>query len=194
MADMAGEQLTHYRERLLRFVRSRLDNRIRRRIDASDVVQDACAEAARRLHEYERDPKVPFYVWLRFLTAQRLALAYRHHLGAKQRDAGREVVWPNFGAVSPDIFADHLAASQTSPSSAAVRAERRERLRSALTAMAPVDQEVLALRHFEQLTNQEAAAVLGLSLSAASNRYARALLRLKTVMTQVFGSCEESRL
>lgn len=180
MADEAGEQLAEYRERLVRFVRGRLDRRLRGRVDASDVVQEACAEATRRFPEF--DHSVPIYVWLRFLTAQRLALTYRQHLGTHQRDAGREV-----GA---ELLADHFAASQTSPSGAAMKAEQRERLRSALEAMASADREVLALRHFEQMSNQEAAAVLGLSLSAASHRYARALLRMKTVFTELFGSGE----
>jgi len=178
MADEAGDRLVQYRERLLRFVRGRLDRRLRGRVDASDIVQEACAEATRRFAEFDRS--VPLYVWLRFLTQQRLALTYRQHLGTRQRDAGREV--------PADLLAEHLAASQTSPSGAAVKAEQRERLRSALEAMPAVDREVLALRHFEQMSNQEVAAVLGLSLSAASHRYARALLRMKSVMTELFGS------
>src|SRR3954471_14966113 len=91
MADEAGELMAQHRDRLVRFVRGRLDTRLRGRVDASDVVQEACAEAARRFGEYERNPAVPVYVWLRFLTVQRLALTYRQHLGTHQRDAGREV-------------------------------------------------------------------------------------------------------
>lgn len=185
MSDEAGGEMAQHRERLVRFVRGRLDQRLRGRIDASDVVQEACAEAAQRIPEFQRDRSVPFYVWLRYLTAQRLALTHRQHLGTHMRDAGREVP-------GHDVLADHFAASQTSPSNAAARAELRERLSAALAAMPPADREVLALRHFEQLSNQEAAAVLELSLSAASHRYARALLRMKAIMTEMFGSGEGS--
>lgn len=192
MADEAGEMMPQYRERLVRYVHSRLDRRMRSRIDASDVVQEACAEAVQRIHEFQRDREVPFYVWLRYLTAQRLALAYRKNLGTQQRDIGREQAWANCGNVNSDALVEHFAASQTSPSGAAMKSELRERLRSALEAMPPADREVLALRHFEQMSNQEAAAVLGLSLSAASHRYGRALLRMKSIMTELFGSSGES--
>jgi RNA polymerase sigma-70 factor, ECF subfamily len=185
MTDEASDDMVQYRDRLVRFVRGRLDRRLRGRIDASDVVQEACAEASKRLPEYQRDCSVPFYVWLRYLTAQRLALTHRQHLGTHLRDAGRE-------EPGHEVLAEHLAASQTSPSNAAARAELRERLSAALAAMQPADREVLALRHFEQMSNQEAAAVLNLSLSAASHRYARALLRMKAIMTEMFGSSEGS--
>jgi RNA polymerase sigma-70 factor (ECF subfamily) len=182
------DALQRHRERLVRFVRARLDRRLQGRIDASDVVQEACAEAFQRRAEYDRDRSVPFYVWLRFLTAQRLALAYRRHLGTHQRDAGRDVPWPHQGDASADMLADHFAASQTSPSGTAAKAEWRDRLRAALEAMPATDREMLALRHFEQLSNGEAAAVTGLTPSAASHRYARALIRLKAVLQELFGS------
>ncbi len=194
MIDEAGELMAQHRERLVRFVRGRLDRRLRGRVDASDVVQEACAEATRRLPEYHQKADVPFYVWLRFLTDQCLAKAYRQHVGTQKRDAGRDISVPNYGGDSVDVLAEHFAASQTSPSSAAGHAELRERLRAALEAMPPADREVLALRHFEQLSNVETAAVLGLTLSAASHRYARALLRMKTVLTELFGFREGSIL
>jgi RNA polymerase sigma-70 factor (ECF subfamily) len=186
--------LAAYRDRLVCFVRLRLDRRLRGRLDPSDVVQEACAEAARRLPEYERDKEVPFYVWLRFLTGQQLALAYRRHLGTRQRDVGREISWNETGNASADVLAEHLAASQTSPSGAAAKAELRERLTAALEAMTPVDREVLALRHFEQMNNLEVAAALGVTPSAASHRYAKALLRLKSIMRELFGSMEDSAI
>src|SRR5262245_45180242 len=105
------------RDRLVRFVRLRLDRRLKRRIDASDVVQEAYAEAMRRYGEFERSPSVPFFVWLRFLTAQRLALTHRQHLGVQQRDARCEVPL-HCGEARIDLLANHFAASQTSPSGA----------------------------------------------------------------------------
>ena len=53
--------------------------------------------------------------------------------------------------------------------------------------MDEIDREVLALRHFEELTNNEVAEVLGLQKSAASNRYVRALTRLRTILSEVPG-------
>jgi RNA polymerase sigma-70 factor (ECF subfamily) len=176
--------LERHRARLRRMIALRLDRRLQGRVDPSDVLQEACLDAARRLPEYLRDPAMPFYLWLRFLAAQRLQEQHRRHLGAAARDAGREVSLhrgPLPGATTAAL-ADHLLGRQTSPSQAAVRAERRVRLQEALNSLEPVDREVLALRHFEELSNGEVAQVLGLDKSAASKRYARALVRLKDIL------------
>ena len=86
-----GELFAHYRDRLRKMVRLRLDRRLAGRLDASDVLQEAYLDVARRFPEYAAAPEVPFYVWLRALTGQRLIDLHRQHLGAKMRDAGQEV-------------------------------------------------------------------------------------------------------
>jgi RNA polymerase sigma-70 factor (ECF subfamily) len=70
----------------------------------------------------------------------------------------------------------------TSPSHAAARAELQVRLQQMLNTMEETDREILVLRHFEQLSCAESAAVLGIDESAASSRYYRALKRLKELM------------
>jgi RNA polymerase sigma-70 factor, ECF subfamily len=80
------------------------------------------------------------------------------------------------------VLAAQLMGRHSSPSQAAIRAETRARLQEALDAINPIDREILALRHFEQLSNSETAQVLGLRESTASQRYARALIRLKDVL------------
>ena len=83
-----------YRDRLRRLVQLRMDARIRARVDASDVVQEAFVEAARRLPRYVEDDKVPFFLWLRVVTGDRLRHLHREHLGAEMRDANREALLP----------------------------------------------------------------------------------------------------
>ena len=180
-----SEILKRHRGRLRRMVALRLDRRLQGRMDPSDVLQEAYVDAARRLPDYVRDPAMPFYLWLRFLAGQRLQEQHRCHLGTAARDAGREVSLhrgPVPGATTAAL-ADQLLGRQTSPSQAAVRAERRVRLQEALNSLDPVDREVLALRISKSLSNGEVAQVLGLDKSAASKRYARALVRLKDVLT-----------
>src|SRR5262249_51526097 len=142
---------------------------------------------------YLRDADMPFFLWLRFLTAQRLLILHRRHLGARARDASRDVSL--YRGAMPEASSAALAAQlvghHTTPSQAAARAELQLRLQDALNAMAAVDREVLTLRHFEQLTNAETARVLGLRESAASRRYARALLRLKDLLTRLGDGPEE---
>src|SRR5436309_13800875 len=184
-----GELWDRYRERLKRMVRLRLDRRLQGRLDPSDVLQEAYLDFARRLPEYAREPALPFYLWLRLLTGQRLVDLHRMHLGAKMRDAGQEVslyrgALPQASSVS---LAAQLLGRLTSASQAAIRAETQIRVQEALNSMDPLDREVLTLRHFEMLTNEEPAQVLGIKKSAASNRYVRALKRLKDILSGLPG-------
>jgi RNA polymerase sigma-70 factor (ECF subfamily) len=159
------------------------------RVDPSDVIQEAYLEVASKLDDYLRDPTLPFFLWLRLLTGQKLVLAHRQHLGVQARDAAREVSLYR-GALpeaSSAALAAQLLGKLTSPSVAAVRAELKLRVQEALNSMDPIDREVLSLRHFEQLSNAEAARVLGLSDTAACNRYVRALERLRGILTALPG-------
>jgi RNA polymerase sigma-70 factor (ECF subfamily) len=184
-----AELFTRYRERLRQMVRLRLDRRLQGRLDPSDVLQEAYLDLARRLPEYGANPSVPFYLWLRALTGQRLIDFHRQHLGAKMRDAAQEVSL--YRSALPQASSASLAAQLlgrlTSASRAAIRAETQIHVQEALNNMDPLDREVLTLRHFEMLTNEETAQVLGLRKSAASNRYVRALKRLKDILAGVPG-------
>ena len=188
-----GELLSRHRGRLRRMVALRLDRRLQGRVDPSDVIQEACLDAARRLPEYQRNPAMPFFLWLRLVVGQRLVDEHRKHLGAAARDAGREISL--YRGALPETTSAALAAQLlgrlTAPSQAAIRAERKIRLQEALNSLDPIDREVLALRHFEELSNGEAAAVLGLDKSAASKRYARALIRLKDFLASRPGGLNE---
>lgn len=183
-----------HRVRLRRTVALRLDRRLRGRIDASDVIQEAHLEAAKRLPEYLKAPAMPFFLWLRMIVGQRLMALHRRHLGVKSRDAAREV--SIYRGAQPEATSAALAARligrHTRPSQALARAEREFRLREALNSMEPLDREVLALRHFEQLSNAEAASVLGIKESAASKRYIRALDRLREILKSAPRGWEEA--
>jgi RNA polymerase sigma-70 factor, ECF subfamily len=185
--------LERYRGRLRRMVAMRLDPRLRGRVDASDVIQEGYLEAMNRLEEFIRDPSVPFYIWLRFLVGQRLQKQHRRHLGTPGRDAGREVSIYR-GAMpgaSTGALAARLLGKLTSPSQAALRAERRLMLQDALNRMDPLDREILVLRHYEQMSNVHAAAALGLNESASSKRYTRALERLREIVADLPGGISE---
>jgi RNA polymerase sigma-70 factor (ECF subfamily) len=187
-----NELFSRHRERLRRMVEMRLDHQLQARVDASDVVQDAYVEAVQRLGEYLRDPKLPFFLWLRLVVGERLLKLHRHHLGTKMRDAGREVALYR-GALpqaSSAALAAHLLGKHTSPTQAAVRAERVLRLQEALNTLDPMDREILALRHFEDLTSAEAARVLDIQEEAAAKRYVRALRRLKKILAALPGGLE----
>jgi RNA polymerase sigma-70 factor (ECF subfamily) len=170
-------------------VHLRLSRRLQGRVDDSDVVQEACLEASRRLQEYLAAPGLPFYLWLRHLTGLKLAEIHRRHLGTQLRDADREVTLHRGGLPAADSasLAAQLLGTATTPSQAAIRAETRLHVQEALNAMDPIDREVLALKHFEQLSTSEIAQVLGLSKAGAGSRYLRAVKRLRAILAQIPG-------
>ena len=176
-------------ERLLRIAELRLDPRLTGRLDAADVVQEAFLVARERLPRFLREPRVPVFVWLRGVVLDTLVDVHRRHLGAKMRDAGREVRLPD--AIRPEAtsisLAAYLVGDLTSPSQAAIREETARRIDQVLESMDPMDKEVLILRHFEQLSNDEVASVVGVKKAAASRRYMRALTRFREVVKTIPG-------
>jgi RNA polymerase sigma-70 factor (ECF subfamily) len=187
--DALGEMFIRSRDRLRRMVRLRLDRRLQGRIDASDVLQEAYLDIARRAVEYASRPEMPFFLWLRMVTGQKLLEVHRRHLQTQMRDVGQEVSLYQGALPAADSasLAAQLMGHLTSPSQAAVRAELQIRLQEVLNAMDGLDREILALRHFEELDNGEVASILGLSKAAASNRYVRALKRLKAELRGIPG-------
>jgi RNA polymerase sigma-70 factor (ECF subfamily) len=188
-----GDLFSRHRDRLRRMVQLRMDRRLQGRLDASDVLQETYLEFSRSLAEYLHNPSMPFFLWLRCVTGRKLHALHRKHLGTQVRDAGREVslhhgALPQASSVS---LAAQLLGRHTSPSQAAMRAELQIRIQEALNGMDAIDREVLALRHFEQLSNAETAQTLGLSEAAASNRFVRALKRLKKILMAVPGLLDE---
>jgi RNA polymerase sigma-70 factor (ECF subfamily) len=190
--DALNAVFTRHRERLRRMVDIRMDRRLQARIDASDVLQEAYLEVIQRLDEYLSNPKLPLFLWLRLVVGQRLMTLHRRHLGAQQRDAGREVSLfrEALPAASSAALAAQLMGKFTSPTQAAMRAERMLRLQEALNTLDPIDREVLSLRHFEELTRTEAAQVLDITEAATAKRYVRAMKRLTNLLADMPGGLE----
>jgi RNA polymerase sigma-70 factor (ECF subfamily) len=183
------ELFSRHRDRLKRMVHLRLSRRLAGRVDDSDVLQEAYLDAARRLEEYVRQPVLTFFLWLRHLTALKLAEVHRRHLGTQLRDADREVTLHRGGLPLADSvsLAAQLLGTLTTPSQAVIKAETRLFVQEALNSMDPLDREVLALKHFEQLSTTEIAEVLGLSKAGAGSRYLRAIKRLREILEQLPG-------
>jgi RNA polymerase sigma-70 factor (ECF subfamily) len=187
-----GELLTRHEARLRRMVAFRLDPRLRGRVDASDVMQEINLAASQHLDDYVAESAVPLFMWLRGIATNKLLEIHRHHLGTPMRDARREIAFyaGTFPGATSAAIAAQLLGHATRPSEAAMRAEAKLRLEETLNGMDPVDREVLALRHFEQLTNSEAARVLGIKEGAAGKRYLRALERLRDILRHTPGGLE----
>ncbi len=178
-----------YRGRLKRMLHLRLNRRLQGRVDDSDVIQEAYMEIARQLPAYATAPRLPFFLWLRHLTGLKLAEVHRRHLGTQMRDVDQEVslhrgALPEANSVS---LAAHLLGTMTTASEAAIKVETRIYVQEALNAMDPIDREILALKHFEQLSMSEIAQVLDMSKAGAGSRYLRAIKRLRAAVSQIPG-------
>jgi RNA polymerase sigma-70 factor (ECF subfamily) len=180
----AERLLAGHREPVRRMIDLRLDPAIAARLDASDVVQEVLLEASRRLDDYLRDPAMPFPLWLRHIARDHIIDAHRRHRQAQRRGVDREK--PLVPAAFADRSSLELAAQfldqELTPASAAIQQEMQRRLHAAISELGEDDREVVLMRHFEQMSNQEVAAVLGLSEAAASMRHLRALRKLKTLL------------
>lgn len=182
--NAAGELFRRHDTMLRKVICLRMDRRIQGRVDLDDVIQDIYMEYARCLPDYSRFEQVPFNVWLRMIALRKLQTIHRHHLGTAARSADREISL--FRGPLPDVNSNSLAIQlmgrHTSPTQAVVRAELQMAVQAALDEMEPIDREILALRHFEELSNTEVAHILGLTPAAASNRFIRALGRIKKLL------------
>ncbi len=186
-AEALAEVFSRERDRLWQIIHFRLAEPLRGRLGADDVLQEAYMAASQRLKHYASSPATSPFIWLRMIVNQTLIDLHRQHLGAQKRDAAREVAIDGlpYGQATSASVAIQLIGQFTSPSRAAARADMLGLVQAAIGQMDPIDREVLALRHFENLTNSEVAEALGIEQGAASIRYIRALRRLKTILAQV---------
>ena len=174
------------RPRLRRIVQFRLDHRLTGRVSESDVLQETFVRACKRLDQFLEKGELPFFVWMRMELNQKLTEIHRFHFISERRDPRRESVLPhltNSGDTSTAIAA-HLVAELSTPSRLMEKAEQIAKLQLSLDRMPELDREIIALRHFEELSNLETAEILGIEPSAASKRYVRALQRLREIMTR----------
>jgi RNA polymerase sigma-70 factor, ECF subfamily len=183
------ELFTAYRAYLRQFVELRLDPKLRSRVDPSDVVQEAQLEAARRLKGFMEGPPVPFRLWLRQITQDRLLNLHRRHVATARRAIGREQPLPERSSL---LLAQQLLAAGSTPSQQLNRRELSRRLRQGMVQLSESDREILLLRNFEGLSNQEVGHLLGIDPAAASQRHGRAMLRLHKIL--VAGGLTESQL
>jgi RNA polymerase sigma-70 factor (ECF subfamily) len=186
--DLAREQLlARHRRRLRRMVEVHFDRRLLPRVDPSDVVQEALAEAVRQLPDYLRHRPLPFYSWLRQLALDRLAELRRRHLQTQRRSIAREQGPADLLSDESVLeLAGRLLARGSSPSDRLQRQELRNRLRAVLNQLPPRDRDVLVLRHLEQLSADEIAAMLSITPGAVYTRHVRALERLRALLGDDF--------
>jgi RNA polymerase sigma-70 factor (ECF subfamily) len=179
-----GQLLDRHRESLRRMISMRLDRRIRQRVDASDIVQDVLVDANRRIQDYLNDPRMPFHLWLRHMARDRVIDAHRRHRANAKRSVDREQAMVAQGTVDHSTvqLIAQLCDANLTPAAAATMHELQTRFEAAIAQLGEQDQEIVLMRHFEHLSNQEVAQALNLTEPAASMRYLRAMRRLRTLL------------
>lgn len=192
--DAVNQLLDRHRDAIHRMVQLRLDAKVRRRVDVSDVVQDVLVEAARRLRDYLANPQLSFHLWLRQIAKDRIIDAHRRHRVSAKRSVDREqsLAVPQGEHESTIQLAAQLEDPGISPSSAVVQNELTQLVEQAISQLGDQDCEIVVMRHYEHLTNQEIAQVLGLTEPAASMRYLRAMRRLREVLSDPNSSTGDS--
>ena len=190
--DALAQLFSQHHDRLWRMVNFRMDPRLHGRVDADDVLQEAWLSVVQRIDHFLADASRSIFVWFRLITSQTMVDIHRRHLGTQKRNAAMEFsINKGWSSESTSFsLSFHLLGHLTSPTQAALREELSQQLKTALASMQEIDREVLALRHFEQLSNRETAQILGISDQAASDRYMRALGRLKGVLKALPGFVE----
>lgn len=179
----ASELLVRYRDRLKQMVRARMDPRLRRRVDASDIVQEALVDAAAKLPKYRIAESVPFYPWVRQITWEHLVRAHRHHIQTQKRSVAREEApQMEMSDHSHVVLADRLVSEAISPSAQLTRDELIRNVRRCLGQLADKDRELILLRYVEQLSTDEIAAVLGTTVAAVKMRHLRCLRRMRELL------------
>ncbi|MHB8970370.1 MAG: sigma-70 family RNA polymerase sigma factor [Pirellulaceae bacterium] len=188
----AEELFAQHRPRLRRMILARTDERLVSRVDPSDVVQDTLTTACRKLPKYLADPRIPFYLWLRQIACDRLVDVHRQHLHAQKRTICQEVSL-QLSEASAMQLVQRLVSSKSSPTKHLLRGELRARVRTLVGQLPDVDREVLVLKHLEELSNAECAAVLAITVEAVKKRYLRALVRVRTLMDSDLSSQPDQR-
>lgn len=193
-ADAVNRLLERHRDAVRRLVQMRLDARVQRRVDVSDVVQDVFVEANRRLGDYAQNPQMPFHLWLRQIAQDRIIDAHRRHRGSAKRSVDREqaINVPAGMDRSSIELAAQIADPELTPAAAATQHEMAQRVEAAIAQLGEQDAEILVMRHYEHLSNQEIAQALQLSEPAASMRYLRAVRRLREILGGDFSNAGNS--
>ncbi|HEV3202751.1 MAG TPA: sigma-70 family RNA polymerase sigma factor [Gemmataceae bacterium] len=183
-ANAVDQLLAHHREPMRRMIDMRVDPAIAPRVDASDIIQEVLLEASCRLQDYLKDPAMPFHLWLRHIAQDHIIDAHRRHRQAQRRSVDREqslkAAWSDRSSVE---LIGNLIDRELTPATAAMKQEMEKRFQAVLADLEDDDREIILMRHFEKLSNQEVATALGLTEAAASMRYLRAVRRLRALFT-----------
>jgi RNA polymerase sigma-70 factor (ECF subfamily) len=168
--EALGELLENNRDYLRNLADRLLDDRIGRRIDASDVVQQTCLSVHKQIGEFVGQDAAQFAAWLRQIHERNIRNAVRDQLHTEKRAISREERLPD---------GDAHAIRQTTPSQHVVRREESAKLAKAIGQLVEDEREALHRRYLEGQSVAEIAAAMGLSKDALARLFKRAMKNVK---------------
>lgn len=177
-AEALGSLLALYRSDLRNRAEGQLQQRVAGRVDASDVVQQACLDAHRGFGQFRGGEEVEFLAWLQRILDHHVAGVIRQHVLLQKRDVRREksLDVPPGSRATPQ---DQLNADYSTPSQRAMKHEEEDRLERALAQLPRDQQEVVRLRHLQGKTLAEIAEQIGRSRAATASLLQRGLEALR---------------
>lgn len=177
--DRRSELLTSYRAYLLVLARFQVPERLRSRVDASDLVQDVLLQAHRDAEQFRGTTEEQLLGWLRKMLAYRISNVLRHYLATQRRNARREQSLESEMSRATAPVDDGLLADDTSPSERASWRERSRLVANAIERLSPDQREVIRLHHAQGLTMVEIAQRMNRSLDAVRKLWSRAVASLR---------------
>jgi len=169
------------REPLRQLIELRLDRKLKRRVDPSDVIQETHVAALRRFDDFLARRPMAFRLWLEKTARERLVKLRRRHRLAQRRSVNREARLPEHTSLA---LAQRLCARPANPRDELARRDLLEKVREGLARLAETDREILLMRYLEHRNNQEIAQILDMKSDAVSRRHGRALLKLAKLLEE----------
>jgi RNA polymerase sigma-70 factor (ECF subfamily) len=180
-----GELLEHYRNYLKLLARSQVDLHLRRRADASDLVQETFLDACRDFHQFRGHTEAELMAWLKKILIYNIAKFIQRQVQAKKRDARRDVSLDGHLAAITQSSAHWeaaLASAQSTPSVQVLRRERAAVIADYLAQLPPAYREVILLRNLQGLAFAEVARRMHRSPGAVRILWVRALDHLRKML------------
>lgn len=172
------EMVTRYWDRI--FARS--FQLLQNREDAEEVTQDTFIRAQKGLHAFRGDAS--FSTWL-YQIATNLAHNRYWYWWRRKRGASMSLE-QNLGHESESTLADLLASDEEDPGAATLTQEFIDQVSLGMEKLSPKHKEILTLRNVENLSYEEIADILGISVGTVKSRIARARESLRDVIGEDF--------
>ena len=183
-SESLGDLLQLYQNYLTVLATTQVDGRLRRRMSASDLVQEAMLAAHRDFHQFRGGSEGELLAWLRQILCNCLSHAIEKNVYAKKRDIRREVALDTMAKKLDDSMMrlSHLVSDKApSPSEVVSHRELAAELADQLAKLKDSYRDVIVYRNLQGLSFDEIAERMEIKSGAARMLWVRAIAKFKDV-------------